>query len=69
MSDKNSGGEADGEPTEKSASSANSTERESSDKVPEYEGQWAALSDGEHLESDGDSDGSSDSSAGNSDGK
>jgi hypothetical protein len=63
VSDQNSAGETDSESAEKDASSADSTDRESTDGVPEYEGQWAALSDGE---SDGDSDGSSDSGAGDS---
>ncbi len=61
MSDENGGGKTDGESAEKDASSADSTDRESTDRVPEYEGQWAALSD---EESDGDSDGSSNLGAG-----
>lgn len=63
MSEGNSSGETDGESVEKDTSSADSTERESIDEVPEYEGQWAALSDGESVGFDGDSDGSSDSDA------
>jgi hypothetical protein len=59
VSNENSSGE-DGKSAEKSVSAADSTDRESSDEVPKYEGQWAALSDEEFLESDGDSDGSSD---------
>lgn len=64
MSDENSSGEREGEAPEKNTSSADSAERESIDEVPEYEGQWAALSDGE---SDGNSDGSGESGSDHSD--
>ena len=61
MSEESGNRETDSEPPEKDASPADSTERESIEEVPEYEGQWAALSDGKSSESNGDSDGSSDS--------
>jgi len=51
----NSDGEPDSGSPEKDTSAADSGDRESIDEVPEYEGQWAALSDGESSNADGDS--------------
>lgn len=59
MSDEGGNRERDSEPAEKDASSADSTERENVEEVPEYEGQWAALRDGKSSESNGSSDESS----------
>ncbi|TKX79897.1 hypothetical protein EXE53_13410 [Halorubrum sp. SD626R] len=67
MSDENCSGETDGDLPDQTASSADSAERESIDEVPEYEGQWAALSDGNSFDADGDSDEPGDSGADHSD--
>lgn len=55
MNDENGDEKTNRESAKKDASPADSTDREDTDGVPEYEGQWAALSDGK---SDGNSDGS-----------